>query len=62
MRSLDLCNASGDLSDDEMVAELLPIQVQHVYVLTRLGKSADAEILASQITLKELDYPISTIS
>ncbi|KAL8910526.1 MAG: hypothetical protein Q9171_004185 [Xanthocarpia ochracea] len=53
-RSQDLCNASGDLSDDEMVAELLPIQVQHVYVLTRLGKSVDAEILASQITLKDI--------
>ncbi|CAO1603461.1 Signal recognition particle subunit SRP72 [Xanthoria calcicola] len=53
-RSRDLCNASGDLSDDEKVAELLPIQVQQVYVLNRLGKLADAQDLASQIAQKDI--------
>lgn len=56
MKWLDLCNASGDLSDEEKVAELLPIQVQQVYVLNRLGKLADAQDLASQITQKESAY------
>ncbi|KAL8727997.1 MAG: hypothetical protein Q9166_005668 [cf. Caloplaca sp. 2 TL-2023] len=51
--------ASGDLSDEEKVAELLPIQVQQVYVLCRLGKFTDAENLASQITLKESAYSLS---
>lgn len=53
MSLLDLCNASGDLSDEEKTAELLSIQVQQLYVLTRLGKGSDAEQLASQITSEE---------
>ncbi|KAL8855012.1 MAG: hypothetical protein Q9221_000208 [Calogaya cf. arnoldii] len=53
-RSRELCNASGDLSDEEKVAELLPIQVQQVYVLSRLGKLADAQDLVSKITQKDI--------
>ncbi|KAL8694535.1 MAG: hypothetical protein Q9224_003554 [Gallowayella concinna] len=52
-RSRDLCNASGDLTEGEKAAELLSIQVQQVYVLSRLGNSIDAERLASQIALEE---------
>ncbi|KAL8782959.1 MAG: hypothetical protein Q9213_004966 [Squamulea squamosa] len=54
IRLPDLCNASGDLSDEEKVAELLPIQVQRVYVLSRLGKLADAEGLAAEIILENI--------
>ncbi|KAL9001573.1 MAG: hypothetical protein Q9169_000148 [Polycauliona sp. 2 TL-2023] len=53
-RSRDLCNASGDLTDEEKVAELLPIQVQQVYLLNRQGKLADADALASQINQKNI--------
>ncbi|KAL8978872.1 MAG: hypothetical protein Q9205_005654 [Flavoplaca limonia] len=53
-RSRDLCNASGDLSDEEKLAELLLIQVQQVYVLSFQGKFADADRLASQITQKDI--------
>ncbi|KAL8867806.1 MAG: hypothetical protein Q9174_005423, partial [Haloplaca sp. 1 TL-2023] len=48
-RSKDLCNALGDLSDDEKVAELLPIQVQQLYVLARLGDLEGAQSLVQDI-------------
>lgn len=51
---IDLCSALDDLTHAEKVAELLPIQVQQLYVLIRLGKSEDAVKLASQISPKEL--------
>ncbi|KAL9580280.1 MAG: hypothetical protein Q9203_006364 [Teloschistes exilis] len=45
-RSQDLCNASSDLSEEEKAAELLPIQVQQCYVLSRLGNLEGAEAVA----------------
>ena len=45
----DLCNALEDLSQAEKEAELLPIIVQHLYVLTKLGRAAEADQLASSI-------------
>lgn len=52
-RARDLCEASDDLSDDEKTAELLPLLVQHAYVLTRLGKDVEAVALQKSITLSE---------
>ncbi|KAL8814683.1 MAG: hypothetical protein Q9223_006110 [Gallowayella weberi] len=53
-RSRELCNASGDLTEGEKAAELLSIQVQRIYVLSRLGKVIDAERLASQVAPKDI--------
>lgn len=53
-RAQDLCNSSDELTDDEKIAELLPIMVQHVFVLTRLGKLEEAEKLSSKITLTDI--------
>lgn len=52
-RAKDLCNALSDLSDAEKQAELLPITVQQIYVLTQLGKLDDAEELATSIPFSE---------
>lgn len=52
-RIIDLCNALGDLTEEEKTAELFPIRVQQLYVLIRLGKSEEAEELASQIASQE---------
>ena len=48
-RARDLCNALEDLSEDEKAAELLPIAVQQVYVLSRLGRTEEAEQVATTI-------------
>ena len=52
MRS-DLCNSVDDLTDQEKKAELLPISVQQLYVVNKLGKIEEAEKLASAIALEE---------
>ena len=52
-READLCNESEDLSDEEKRAELLPITVQQVYVLSRLQKVEEAAELCSEISLAE---------
>lgn len=49
----DLCNALDDLTDQEKIAELLPISVQQLYVVSKLGKIEEAETLASGIALEE---------
>ncbi|KAI1345511.1 hypothetical protein F5Y01DRAFT_56611 [Xylaria sp. FL0043] len=54
-RARDLCEANEDLSPDEKKAELLPIMVQHVYVLSRLGK--DSEAAALQKLVVQSDIP-----
>lgn len=41
------------MSDEEKQAELLPITVQQVYVLTQLGKIDQAEELATSIPFAE---------
>jgi signal recognition particle subunit SRP72 len=43
---VDLCQASDELTEEDKAAELLPIMVQQLYVLLRLGKSEEAEKLA----------------
>lgn len=57
---LDLCNASSDLSEEEKAAELLPIQVQQCYVLSRLGNLEGAEAVASEISPKESAGSVSS--
>jgi signal recognition particle subunit SRP72 len=52
-RAKDLCNAASDLSESEKQAELMPITVQQVYVLTQLGKIDEAEELATKIPFAE---------
>ena len=50
---LDICQTSEDLTPEERAAELLPIAVQHLYVLLRLGKTEEAEALLEEITVEE---------
>jgi signal recognition particle subunit SRP72 len=52
-RAKDLCNAASELTEAEKQAELLPITVQQVYVLTQLGKINEAEELATTIPFAE---------
>ena len=49
----DLCNALDDLTEQEKTAELVPINVQQLYVVSKLGKTEEAETLASGIVLEE---------
>lgn len=49
----DLCKYSEELSDDEKTAELLPISVQQLYILECLGKSDEAQAIASEIKADE---------
>ncbi|KAI9773607.1 MAG: Signal recognition particle core component [Geoglossum simile] len=51
-RAKDLCNALEELSDEEKIAEVLPIAVQQIYVLIRLGKIQEAEKLSSEISIE----------
>ncbi|KAF2821537.1 hypothetical protein CC86DRAFT_448940 [Ophiobolus disseminans] len=53
-RAKDLCSALSDMSDEEKQAELLPITVQQVYVLTQLGKIDQAEELANGIPFADI--------
>lgn len=52
-RFLDLCNALDELTVDEKTAELLPMSVQQLYVLTKLGKVEEAEKVASDIAVEQ---------
>jgi len=52
-RLLDLCNALDELTEEEKTAELLPISVQQLYVLSHLGKTEEAERVASEITIEK---------
>lgn len=50
---VDVCMANEELSDGEKAAEILPIRIQQLFTLTRLGRPDDAEVLASQIAAEE---------
>ncbi|KAL9131103.1 MAG: hypothetical protein Q9217_000865 [Psora testacea] len=56
-RAKDLCMSLNELSDEEKVAEILPISVQQLYVLNRLGKVREAEKLASDISIQQIPDP-----
>ncbi|KAI0407532.1 hypothetical protein F4802DRAFT_27111 [Xylaria palmicola] len=53
-RARDLCEASEDLSDEEKKAEILPIVVQHIYVLSQLGSVSDAVALQKLVVQSEI--------
>lgn len=53
-RAKALCEASEDLSDEERQVELIPILVQHVYVLIRQGKLDEGAQLQSSISISEI--------
>ncbi|KAI0515342.1 hypothetical protein F5B22DRAFT_184465 [Xylaria bambusicola] len=53
-RARDLCEASEDLSPDEKKAELLPIIVQHIYVLSQLGKESEAAALQKLVVQSDI--------
>lgn len=54
-RAKDLCNSLDDMSDEEKQTELLPITIQHIYVLHRLGRVEEAERLTQEV--KEQEVP-----
>ena len=49
----DLCEALDELTAKEKTAELLPITVQQIYVLSRLGKVEQAEELSKKLCVLE---------
>lgn len=53
-RSQNLCNSLEDLTENEKIAELLPIRVQQLYLLIRMGKSEEARTLTSEISAQDL--------
>ncbi|KAL9621881.1 MAG: hypothetical protein Q9160_003702 [Pyrenula sp. 1 TL-2023] len=53
-RAKELCKHSEDLSNLEKEAELLPITVQQLYVLLKLGKIKEAEDIASEIEVTRI--------
>ena len=50
-RAKEVCKHSEDLTEEQKTEELLPIAVQQLYVLEALGKTAQAESLANEITI-----------
>ncbi|KAJ5129343.1 Tetratricopeptide-like helical [Penicillium bovifimosum] len=49
-----ICRTSEDLSPEEKTAELLPIAVQQLYVLIRLGKLEEAEAALKDIAVEDI--------
>lgn len=49
----ELCRTSEDLTTEDKVAELLPITVQHLYVLVKQDRLEEAESLVKEISLNE---------
>lgn len=58
-RAVDLCSSLDDLSEEEKQAELLPIKVQQIYVLARLGRIEEATELAQSIDYTTILDPIT---
>ncbi|GIZ45489.1 hypothetical protein CKM354_000865200 [Cercospora kikuchii] len=58
-RAADLCASLEDLSEEEREAELLPIRVQRVYVLSRLGREKEAEELAQSLDVKSINDAVT---
>ncbi|KAF2864712.1 signal recognition particle protein-like protein [Massariosphaeria phaeospora] len=54
-RAKGLCDAATNLAEEEKKAELLPITVQQVYVLTQMGKVDEAEQLATTIPFADIE-------
>ncbi|ESZ97178.1 hypothetical protein SBOR_2434 [Sclerotinia borealis F-4128] len=60
-RARDLCEALDELSDKEKRAEILPIMVQQAFVLTKLGKTEEAEVLKKMIDVADVPEPQTKI-
>lgn len=58
-RAADLCVSLEDLSEEEREAELLPIKVQRLYVLARLGREHEASELAQSLDIKALSDAVT---
>ena len=58
-RAADLCSSLEDLSEEEREAELVPIKVQRVYVLARLGRDKEAEELAQNLDIKSISDAVT---
>ena len=52
-QDVDVCLSNDELTDQEKAAEVLPMRVQQLYVLTQLGRFDEAERLALQIFAQE---------
>ena len=52
-RAKNICQTSEDLSPEDRAAELLPIAVQHLYVLIRQGKTEEADALIKDLSVEE---------
>ncbi|KAJ6069658.1 hypothetical protein N7499_011545 [Penicillium canescens] len=53
-RAQNICRTSEDLSPEDKAAELLPIAVQYLYVLIRLGKLEEAEAVLKDISVEDI--------
>jgi signal recognition particle subunit SRP72 len=58
-RASGICSSLEDMSEEEKQAELLPIIVQQVYVLSRLGRTEEAEELAKTASGKAIPDPVT---
>ncbi|OOQ89984.1 putative signal recognition particle protein [Penicillium brasilianum] len=61
-RAKNICQTSEDLTSEDRAAELLPIAVQYLYVLLRLGKTEQAEALLEEISVEELTIIVTITS
>jgi signal recognition particle subunit SRP72 len=53
-RAKTLCQHSDDLTDEVKADEILPINVQQLYVLQRLGKTTEADAIATEIIVDKV--------
>ncbi|KAJ5093264.1 hypothetical protein N7456_009125 [Penicillium angulare] len=53
-RAKNICQTSEELSSEDRAAELLPISVQHLYVLIKQGKTEQAESLLKEISVEDI--------
>ncbi|QSZ37758.1 hypothetical protein DSL72_008857 [Monilinia vaccinii-corymbosi] len=60
-RARHLCEALDELSDEEKRGEVLPIMVQQAFVLTKLGKTEEADVLRKMINIADLPEPQTKI-
>lgn len=58
-RATDLCISLDDLTESEKQTELLPIKVQRIYVLERLGRIDEAAKLAQDLDLTTISDPVT---
>ena len=60
-RAKQLCRHSEDLSPEQKVEELVPICVQQIYVLQRLGKASEAEAIIPEIQTDQVPDPVTRL-